>query len=65
MDIEEDPNIPIILGHPFKSTTNCVVDMGKGKLELSMEDQKASFNLFEAINHPNDMKARFDLDKVE
>ena len=47
------------------STTNCIVDKGKGKLELSMEDQKASFDLFEAINHPNDMKVCFDLDKVE
>ena len=65
MDTEEDPDIPIILGRPFLSMTNCIVDMGKGKLELSMENQKVSFNLFEAINHPNDMKACFDLDKVE
>ena len=56
MDIEKDPDIPIILGRPFMSTNNCIVDMVKGKLELSMEDQKASFYLFEAINHPNDMK---------
>ena len=65
MDIEEAPDIPIILGRPFMSTTNCIVDMGKGTLELSMEDQKASFDLFEAINHPSDMKVRFDLGKVE
>ena len=65
MDIEEDPDIPIILGCPFMSITNCIVDMGKGKLELSMEDQKALFDLFEAINHLNDMKACFDLGKVE
>ncbi|XP_006580775.1 uncharacterized protein LOC114411242 [Glycine soja] len=37
MDIEEDPDIPIILGCPFMSMTNYIVDMGKGKLELSME----------------------------
>jgi len=65
MDIEEDPDIPIILGCPFMSITNCIVDIGKGKLELSMEDHKSSFNLFEAINHPNDMKVCFHLDKVE
>ena len=29
MDIEEDPQIPIILGRPFMSTANCIVDMGK------------------------------------
>ena len=65
MDIEEDPDIPIILGRPFMSTANCIVDMGKGKLELGVEDQNVSFDLFEAIKHPNDMKACFDLDKVE
>ena len=65
MDIEEDPDIPIILGCHFMSTANCMVDMGKGKIELGVEDQKVSFDLFEAMNHPNDMKARFDLDKVE
>ena len=65
MDIKEDPNISIILGRPFMSTTNCIVDMGKGKLELGVEDQKVLFDLFEAMNHPNDMKTRFDLDKVE
>ena len=65
MDIEEDPDIPIILGRPFMTTANCIVDMGKGKLELGVEDQKVSFDLFEAMKHPNDKKACFDLDKVE
>ena len=59
------PEIPIILGRPFMSTASCIVDMGKGKLELSVEDQKISFNLFEAMKHPNDKKACFDEEKVE
>ncbi|XP_006606867.1 uncharacterized protein LOC114402069 [Glycine soja] len=49
MDIEEDTNIPLILGRPFMLTTNCVVDMGKGKMEISVDDQKVTFNLFEAM----------------
>ena len=32
MDIEEDADIPLILGHPFMSTVSCLVDMGKKKL---------------------------------
>ena len=39
--------------------------MGKGELELSVEDQKISFDLFEAMKHPNDQKACFDEEKVE
>ena len=65
MDIEEDPDIPTILGRPFMSMTSCIVEMGKGKLELGVEDKKVSFNLFEAMKHANDNKACFDLDKVE
>jgi len=38
MDIEEDPNIPLILGRPFMLTAKCVVVMGDGNLEMSMED---------------------------
>jgi len=65
MDIEEDAKIPLILGRPFMSTASCVVDMGKGKQELSVEDQKISFDLFEAMKHLNDEKACFDVEKVE
>ena len=46
MDIEEDADIPVILGRPFMSTTSCVVDMGKKKLEMSLENQQISFDLF-------------------
>ena len=38
MDIEEDVEIPLILGRPFMVTTKCVVDMRKGNLEMSVED---------------------------
>ncbi|XP_006574165.1 uncharacterized protein [Glycine max] len=47
MDIEEDAEIPLILGRPFLLTASCVVDMGKGKLEMGIEDQKISFDLFD------------------
>jgi len=39
MDIEEDEDIPLILGRPFISTASCVVDIGKKKLEIGIEDQ--------------------------
>ena len=47
MDIEEDSEIPLILGRPFMLTASCVVDMGKRKLEMGIEDQKISFDLFD------------------
>ena len=42
-----------------------MVDMGKGKLELSVDNQKVTFDLFEVMKHPNDHKAYFKVEKVE
>jgi len=39
IDIEEDADIPLILGRPFMSTASCVVDMGKRKLQMAIKDQ--------------------------
>ena len=38
MDIEEDTEVPLILGPPFMLTASCVVDMGKKKLEMGIAD---------------------------
>ena len=47
MDIKEDADIPLILGRPFMLTASFVVDMGRRKLEMGIEDQKISFDLFD------------------
>ncbi|KHN23591.1 hypothetical protein glysoja_037639, partial [Glycine soja] len=52
MDIEEDTEIPFILGRPFMLIANCVVDMGNGNLELSIDNQKITFDLFKAMKYP-------------
>ena len=65
MDIKEDSNIPLILGRPFMLTVKYVVDMGNVNLEMSVEDQKATFNLFEAIKHPNDSKTCFKVEAIK
>ena len=64
MDIE-DVEISLILGRPFMLTAKCVVDMGKGNLEMSVDNQKVTFNLFDAMKHPSDLKACFKMEKVE
>jgi len=45
MDIEEDVDIPVILGRSFMSIASCVVDIGKKKLEMSLENQQITFDL--------------------
>jgi len=46
MDISEDTDIPVILERPFMLTSNCIIDIGKRKLELGFEDQKIDFDFF-------------------
>ena len=65
MDIEDDFDIPLILGSPFMLIAKCVVDMGNCNLEMSVEDQKATFNLFEAIKHPSDNKTYFKVEAIK
>jgi len=65
MDIEDDFDIPLILGSPFMLIAKCVVDMGNGNLEMSVEDQKDTFNLFEAIKHPSDSKTCFKMEEIK
>ena len=47
MDVEEDHEVLVILGHPFMSTANCIIDMGRKTLEIGFEDQKINFDPFE------------------
>ena len=47
MDVDEDHEVPIILGRPFMLTASCVVDMGRKTLEMGFEDLKINFDLFE------------------
>ncbi|XP_028189095.1 uncharacterized protein LOC114375499 [Glycine soja] len=39
IDIEEDADIPLILGCPFMSIASCMVDVGKKILQMGIEDQ--------------------------
>ena len=65
MDIEEDEEIPLILGRPFMLTAKCVVDTGNGNLELSMNDQKGTLILFDEVKHPSTNKPCFKVEAVE
>ncbi|XP_028215047.1 uncharacterized protein LOC114397132 [Glycine soja] len=65
MDIEEDTGIPLILGRPFMLTANCVVDMGKGNLEMSVDDQMVRFDLFDAVKHSIDWNVYSKMDEIE
>ena len=46
-------------------TANCVVNMRNGNLELSIDNQKVTFNLFEAIKYPRESRKCFKVEEVD
>ena len=46
-------------------TASCVVDMGKKKLEMGIEDQKISFELFDEGKHLSDQNVCLKVNEYE
>ena len=45
IDIEEDKQVPLLLGRPFLSTGAALIDVKKGELTLRVGDEAMHFNL--------------------
>ncbi|XP_019416042.1 PREDICTED: uncharacterized protein LOC109327378 [Lupinus angustifolius] len=65
MDIEEDKEVPLILGRPFMKSARVTIDVYNGKLKVRVEDQEVNFNVFEAMQHPQDKQHCFRVDVIE
>ncbi|XP_041025441.1 uncharacterized protein LOC121265839 [Juglans microcarpa x Juglans regia] len=50
LEMEEDTEIPIILGRPFLATVGAVIDVKNGRL---VGEEEVEFNLFETSKHPS------------
>ncbi|XP_022899361.1 uncharacterized protein LOC111412666 [Olea europaea var. sylvestris] len=46
LDMEEDKDVPIILGRPFLATARALIDVQQGQLTLRLGEKKVSFNVF-------------------
>ena len=51
LDVEEDKEIPIILGRPFLETGRAMIDVQMGELKLRVQEDEVKFNVFEAVRH--------------
>ena len=65
LDMEEDKEIPIILGRPFLATGKAMIDVQKGELKLRMQDDEVNFNVFKAMRHPIKSDTCFLVETVE
>ncbi|MCI28191.1 hypothetical protein A2U01_0049391, partial [Trifolium medium] len=48
LDMEEDAEVPLLLGRPFLATGRALIDVEMGELMFSLDDEKVCFKVFEA-----------------
>ena len=59
LDMQEDKEVPIILGRPFLATGRAMFDVQKSELRLRVQKEEVTFNVFNAIKHPHDTDSCF------
>ena len=52
MDIPEDVKTPIILGRPCLVTASTLIDVARGKLVMSVEEEKEEFAIRDVLSSP-------------
>ncbi|KAL5570294.1 hypothetical protein UlMin_026869 [Ulmus minor] len=52
LDMEEDKDIPIILGRPFLATGGAIIDVRGGKLTLQVDDEIVTFIVYGSMKLP-------------
>ena len=65
LDMEEDKEIPIILGRPFLATGRAMIDVQRGELKLRVQEDEVKFNVFEVVRHPAESDTCFMAEMVE
>ena len=53
MQMEEDTQVPLLLGRPFLATGAALLDIQKGELTLRVGDKALHFNINRILEHPN------------
>ena len=51
LDIEEDSQVPLLLGRPFLATGAALIDMQKGVLTLKVGEEATAFNLLQSFKN--------------
>ena len=65
LDMDEDRDIPIILGRPFLATGKALIDVQKGELRLRVQDEEVTFNVFKAMKLPEASDDVFRVDILD
>ncbi|XP_062093401.1 uncharacterized protein LOC133799396 [Humulus lupulus] len=65
LDMEEDANVPIILGRPFLATGQALIDVQKGELKLRVEEDEVVFSVFKAMTYLMASDSCYSVDVID
>ncbi|KAI3704082.1 hypothetical protein L1987_74290 [Smallanthus sonchifolius] len=51
LDMDEDKNVPIILGRPFLATAKALIDVYSGRLTLRVDEEEVTFDVGRSMQH--------------
>ncbi|XP_022870851.1 uncharacterized protein LOC111390096 [Olea europaea var. sylvestris] len=63
--MEEDKDVPLILGRPFLATGRALIDVQNGQLILRLGEERVSFNIFKAMKLPIETDRCFRADMID
>ncbi|XP_022889062.1 uncharacterized protein LOC111404494 [Olea europaea var. sylvestris] len=65
LGMEEDKDIPLILGRPFLPIGRSLIDVQHGQLILRLGEEQISFNVFKAMKLPTKIDCCFQIDTID
>ena len=63
--MEEDREVLLILGRPFLATGRALIDVQEGEIELRVQDEKVTFNVFDATKFPLEVDSYLRVDVIK
>ena len=61
LDMDEDKEIPLILGRPFHATGRTLIDVQQGKLVLRIVEDEITFDVFKPMKFPSETHSCFQI----
>ncbi|XP_073304099.1 uncharacterized protein [Primulina huaijiensis] len=65
LDMEEDVEMPLILGRPFLATGKALIDVQEGKLRLRVGEELITFDVFNALKHTLHSDSCYSIDAFD
>ncbi|XP_021847715.1 uncharacterized protein [Spinacia oleracea] len=65
IDMEEDAQVPIVLGRPFLSSTGAIIDMKNGKITFEVGDEKMEYIITNSMGSPSMGESIYKVDALD